>query len=358
MALFWHPQKKSSSLSISNDMVVLTQGPIADGSGGYVTGNQMQGFGLIGRTSGKYYFEMKALSITSNTTFGFSPTSMETESRVGSNGPPTSYGWKTNGDEVNLNSTNIGAWGAGDIIGIAIDRDSATKTVKVYKNGVLGATATMSSTTATLFPAATPGQRVQIYGNVADLTYLPAGYSAWDGSSSTVGVECLKISSIVSQNQNSQTYNAAAGTYTGQSQGGSSRATRFAFTDPKAGTVLSGLQTVVFGTTWAGNQNSTSPTGNVQVWQTGGASALATLNFSTPVDSYNNPQNCTMHALTFDASLLSDKTGASLELVFNLNTNFTGNGQNLYTPVLVTNSTVSAPVATRKMVRHTWSFSA
>jgi hypothetical protein len=102
-------------------------------------------------SSGKYYCEVKidlevggtypVVGIADVTEYGY-PTQ---NNLIGSSA--NGYGFYMDGNYYNNNS-DIGNWGnatTGDIIGLALDLDSATKTIKVYLNGTLSATQTINN---------------------------------------------------------------------------------------------------------------------------------------------------------------------------------------------------------------------
>jgi hypothetical protein len=99
----------------------------------------------LGATSGKYYWEMKQEN--ANDVFigvcgdGFvSDDLVNSYSGITSNATTGLLVYNSSGDKVVNGSTSSSfftSYGSGDIIGIALDLDSATKTVTFYKNGVV-----------------------------------------------------------------------------------------------------------------------------------------------------------------------------------------------------------------------------
>jgi hypothetical protein len=99
----------------------------------------------IGATSGKYYWEMKQEN--ANDVFigvcgdGFvSDDLANSYSGITSNATTGLLVYNSSGDKVVNGSTSSSfftSYGSGNIIGIALDLDSATKTVTFYKNGVV-----------------------------------------------------------------------------------------------------------------------------------------------------------------------------------------------------------------------------
>jgi hypothetical protein len=128
-------------------------GPLEDGNTTFagVSGSTTTAKGTLGVTEGKWYFEAKVSSdypmigigsmneaIMQNPTGGGYP-----------GGIPNSYGIYGNG-AVYANGSNTGNQGftytTNDIIGVALDLDSATKTIVWYKNGSQIATYNLTNT--------------------------------------------------------------------------------------------------------------------------------------------------------------------------------------------------------------------
>ena len=104
--------------------------------------------GTLGFSSGKWYWEVKIAATTgSYPMIGIGSLDEEQMQKPTGGSYPggftNSYGGYGNGT-IYANGSNTGSqsftWGANDIIGIAVDLDSATKTIKWYKNGTQIAT--------------------------------------------------------------------------------------------------------------------------------------------------------------------------------------------------------------------------
>ena len=102
-------------------------------------------------SSGKWYLEFKANQQEAGAymEFGIFPTYHTTVTPNYIGGLSDGYSLFKNGDFYNNNtiveSTGV-TYGTSDIIGVALDLDSATKTIKYYKNGTLGTTQNITVT--------------------------------------------------------------------------------------------------------------------------------------------------------------------------------------------------------------------
>jgi len=108
----------------------------------------------FGLSNGKWYAEVKVNSQGGNTFIGIAETSMEAYNTGANNDPHLTAGtiWYANGgngyyDGSSQDASTFGAasFTSGDIIGLALDLDSGTKTIKFYKNGSLTATKNLTS---------------------------------------------------------------------------------------------------------------------------------------------------------------------------------------------------------------------
>ena len=108
----------------------------------------------FGLSNGKWYAEVKVNSQGGNTFIGIAETSMEAYNTGANNDPHLTAGtiWYANGgngyyDGSAQDASTFGAasFTSGDIIGLALDLDSGTKTIKFYKNGSLTATKNLTS---------------------------------------------------------------------------------------------------------------------------------------------------------------------------------------------------------------------
>jgi len=115
--------------------------------------------GTLGFSSGKFYWEVKIATADSNyPMLGIGSLDEAQMQKITGGSYPggftNSYGTYGNGN-VYANGSNTGSqsftYGTGDIIGIAVDLDSATKTIKWYKNGNSTAIASTNITTTAPF---------------------------------------------------------------------------------------------------------------------------------------------------------------------------------------------------------------
>jgi hypothetical protein len=130
-------------LMTQNNPPTISEGAMKSTGGG---GTWNQTWGNIGVKNGKWYYEFKVANSASTGYFGASTTPAEGSSTtaasvmyntsfvVGGAARIDYYYWQ-NGSQVSNESTGWGTISTNDVIGIALDLDSATKTFTVYKNG-------------------------------------------------------------------------------------------------------------------------------------------------------------------------------------------------------------------------------
>jgi hypothetical protein len=130
-------------LMTQNNPPTISDGAMASTGGG---GTWNQSWGTIGVKNGKWYYEFIVTNASSTGYFGASTAPAEgsdttgaslmynTSFMVGSAASIDYYYWQ-NGSQVSDESTGWGGISTNDVIGIALDLDSATKTFTVYKNG-------------------------------------------------------------------------------------------------------------------------------------------------------------------------------------------------------------------------------
>ena len=108
----------------------------------------------FGLSNGKWYAEVKVNSQGGNTFIGIAETTMEAYYTGADNDPHLTAGtiWYANGgngyyDGSSQDASTFGAasFTSGDIIGLALDLDSGTRTIKFYKNNSLTATKNLTS---------------------------------------------------------------------------------------------------------------------------------------------------------------------------------------------------------------------
>ena len=111
-----------------------------------VADNWSQTWGNIGVKNGKWYYEFKLVNTSSTGYFGAATTPAEGSSTTAASvmyntsfmlgqSPRIDYYYFQNGSIVSNESTGWGTISTNDVIGIALDLDSATKTFTAYKNG-------------------------------------------------------------------------------------------------------------------------------------------------------------------------------------------------------------------------------
>jgi hypothetical protein len=130
-------------LMTQNNPPTISDGAMASTGGG---GTWNQSWGTIGVKNGKWYYEFIVTNASSTGYFGASTAPAEGSDTTGASlmyntsfmvGEATGidyYYWQ-NGSQVSDESTGWGGISTNDVIGIALDLDSATKTFTVYKNG-------------------------------------------------------------------------------------------------------------------------------------------------------------------------------------------------------------------------------
>lgn len=170
----WNPSDSDGSWTFSNGNKTA-----ASNSGGSSGGVR----GTAGKTSGKYYFEVKANSGT-YPYYGVasSNTSIILGAAVNATTGVHIYYRQDGNWWSNASSGSGPAWSVGDVIGFAVD--FGAKTLYIYKNNALIYTWTWTATTD-LYPvsyhsnggASTTGT---LATTTPDLIYAPpAGFSAW-----------------------------------------------------------------------------------------------------------------------------------------------------------------------------------
>jgi hypothetical protein len=129
------------------------QSTFSNGNNKMVTATSPYSYNVatMGISSGKYYWEIKYVSANENLAhIGVSGKgeTITSTNPLGNNS--TDYGYSPDGNRLYKEGTFVSdpkySYNIGDIIGIAIDMDSATKTLKLYQNGTLKSTDTISST--------------------------------------------------------------------------------------------------------------------------------------------------------------------------------------------------------------------
>jgi hypothetical protein len=130
-------------LMTQNNPPTISEGAMKSTGGG---GTWNQTWGNMGVKNGKWYYEFKVTNASSTGYFGASTTPAEGSNTTGASlmyntsfmvggAARIDYSYWQNGSQVANESTGWGTISTNDVIGIALDLDSATKTFTVYKNG-------------------------------------------------------------------------------------------------------------------------------------------------------------------------------------------------------------------------------
>lgn len=180
----WNPSDKGASITLSNS------DQDAAGGSGLVRGTQGR---ITNTTATKHYFEILIVNNSGD------------ESRIGiaqlssASGPTTSqtagesnesYAWRDSSGQLRYFGNNVlslSSFVTNDVLGFALDghaSTSASRTLKLYKNGTLVNTLTGIGN-STWYPVVSPehsSAKVTLRESATALQYLPSGYTAWDGS--------------------------------------------------------------------------------------------------------------------------------------------------------------------------------
>lgn len=139
----WNPSDKNAGLTLSNSNKTVT------GTAG-ATDTWMSARSTISKVAGKWYWEV-TVSSTTPTLIGVGTSASSLSQFAGQN--LTSWGYYSADGAIFNNGANAATgtpsvYTTGDVIGVAIDLDSATKTIRFYKNGVAqgGGPTTVSGT--------------------------------------------------------------------------------------------------------------------------------------------------------------------------------------------------------------------
>ncbi len=170
----WNPLRQRSSNTVSNGNLDVTLAAAAAAS---ITGTFAQ-------STGKWYWE-----ITHN---GFSSTNSLLAGVIGANRSQSGislYGtgsvgyYATNGRIYidGADSAYGNSFTTGDIIGVALDLDSATKTITFYKNGSSQGAINLPSSDSVWSPAITNGTASSTQSAIANFGQRPFAYSAPSG---------------------------------------------------------------------------------------------------------------------------------------------------------------------------------
>lgn len=168
----WNPADKDAGITLSNS------NRRATGSGGSA-GHGVRG--VSGKSSGKWYIELRLITISSEYFLGVatSGATLSTISNVYSIGG--NYLVRSS-DGSYFRSGALVASGGGsgvnnDYIGISLD--FTTNTARAYRNGTLQATDTGLSA-GTYFPYFNTFNSAAVVDVLANPVYLPSGFSVWE----------------------------------------------------------------------------------------------------------------------------------------------------------------------------------
>lgn len=174
----WSPTDLAASLTLSNGNLTVTN-TSGSGSISYRTGRA-----TIGKTAGKWYWEVTINDLTNSAGFiGVALSSQSLTNFIGVSGGGWSY-QATNGNCNSNGSVAYGtSWTTGDVIGVALNVDAGT--VTFYKNGTslgtIQAAGCTSVTGGTVYPAYTEGrnghQFTANFGASAFTYSVPSGYN-------------------------------------------------------------------------------------------------------------------------------------------------------------------------------------
>ena len=133
-------------LMYSSNKPTISDGAMKATGGG---GNWNSAWGNLGVKNGKWYYEQKVTNTTYMGFLGASTTPAEgtntnsttalynTSIIIAPQASATHFYYYQNGSQTSNESTGWATFGVGDILGVALDLDSSTKTIAFYKNGTL-----------------------------------------------------------------------------------------------------------------------------------------------------------------------------------------------------------------------------
>lgn len=171
----WNPSDKNASITLSGGDLTATN------SSSSTTDNKAVR-GTIGKSSGKWYWEVTMTTIGDNVQVGVARSTESLSNFIGSG----TYGWGYNNYGTLWNggagAVTKDAFTAGTVIGIALDMDSGE--VSFYKNGVLQHTFT--GVTGTIYPALSAingGVFTANFGATSFAHSAPSGFIALNSDS-------------------------------------------------------------------------------------------------------------------------------------------------------------------------------
>lgn len=197
VGVLWNPSDKAANITLTN----------SNKSASDPASTQASVRGVIGHTSGKWYFEIATSSaFTSGSTtgcyFGVADASVSLTAQPIFGSPGGHYcAWRGNGqvgNETGSSGTPIGAISSNgvNVVGVAVDIDA--KTVSFYLNNTLAATSTFGTPTGAIYPfgsLSVAGFSLDLFTTAATFTYTPpSGYSAWGDAA--VGVPPSSIANL------------------------------------------------------------------------------------------------------------------------------------------------------------------
>ncbi len=216
----WNAADKDANVVLSGASLVATRTISSNGSVR----------ATAGKASGKWYWEVTPSGV-SFCYIGVSTASEAvTATYVGNSA--TGWAWYNAGEKVNNASFSVygASFGAGDVIGVALDMDSGT--ITFYMNGVSQGQA-FSGLTGTVFPAVTVGGTTTTltanFGATAFAHSIPSGFYAFQsntpltpasGTTITVTDPAVTVNATFSYTVAGTPATPATGTITAQGTGG------------------------------------------------------------------------------------------------------------------------------------------
>lgn len=172
----WNSADKNAAITLSNGD--------RDATGGTLVSVR----GLLGRSSGKYYFECIPQSSAANFWCGFGTSGANLASYPGNSA--SSAGLASSGNAVNTwtkDQAGTFSIAAGDVLGFALDMGvgygwmSKNNVWQLTGNPAAGTNQWISGVTGTVYPFCAPGgATARISTKTSELTYSPpSGFSQW-----------------------------------------------------------------------------------------------------------------------------------------------------------------------------------
>lgn len=184
----WNPLNTHVDITLSNNNLTLDHDGAASA--------RIQSWATLGRSSGKYYFEINIDTMTTfdAPTIGIGEVTASLAGRIGDTA--TDWGWQDNGRFYNSGSysTSTALYYASDVVQVAVDLDNGKlwfgkNNVWIGTSGqspdpATGTDPAMTGLSGTLYPGISlyelPGQFTGTF-KISDFEYTPpTGFSAWE----------------------------------------------------------------------------------------------------------------------------------------------------------------------------------